>query len=192
MAVILAVAARQGAGKNMIHKVKTILKHLWLDASDAQKALPADMLQRLALRIAASEGRHTGQIRIYVEAALPMSYLWRLGQSSTMKALTRQRAVMQFGKLLLWDTEHNNGVLIYLQLAEHAIEIIADRGVDRHVSTHDWQAMAQRMSAAFSAGHFEDGLTQAIGEVSSVLVAHFPAAPGSKPVNEQPNEPVLG
>ena len=176
----------------MMHKITTIFRHLWMDASDAQKALPADMLQRLTTRVAASEGRHTGQIRIYVEAALPMSYLWRLGRTSTMKVLTRERAVMQFAKLLLWDTEHNNGVLIYLQLAEHAIEIVADRGVDRHVSAEDWQAMTKRMSAAFSAGQFEDGLTQAIGEVSSVLVTHFPAVPGSKPFNEQPDEPVLG
>jgi len=176
----------------MMRKITTIFRHLWMDASDAQKALPADMLQRLATRVAASEGRHTGQIRIYVEAALPMSYLWRLGRTSTMKVLTRERAVMQFAKLLLWDTEHNNGVLIYLQLAERAIEIVADRGVDRRVLAPDWQAMTQRMSAAFSSGQFEDGLTQAIGEVSSVLVEHFPAAPGSKPFNEQPDEPVLG
>ena len=176
----------------MMRKIATILRHLWMDASDAQKALPADMLQRLATLVAASEGRHTGQIRIYVEAALPVSYLWRLGRAGTMKELTRQRAVMQFAKLLVWDTEHNNGVLIYLQLAERAIEIVADRGVDRRVLTPDWQAMTQRMSAAFRAGQFEDGLTQAIGEVSSVLVTHFPAAPGSKPFNEQPDEPVLG
>ena len=176
----------------MIRKLKTMLKHLWLDASDAQNALPADMLERLAKRVAASEARHTGQIRIYVEAALPMSYLWRLGKNCTLKALSRQRAITQFGKLLLWDTEQNNGVLIYLLLAEHAIEIVADRGVNRRVSAQDWQAMTDRMGTAFRDGHFEDGLTQALGEVSSVLVTHFPATPGSKPFNEQPNDPVLG
>ena len=176
----------------MIRKLKTMLKHLWLDASDAQNALPADMLERLAKRVAASEARHTGQIRIYVEAALPMSYLWRLGKNCTLKALSRQRAITQFGKLLLWDTEQNNGVLIYLLLAEHAIEIVADRGVNRRVSAQDWQAMTDRMGTAFRDGHFEDGLTQALGEVSSVLVTHFPATPGSKPFNEQPNDTVLG
>jgi uncharacterized membrane protein len=192
VAVTLAAVARQEAGKKMILKLKTMLRHLWLDASDAQNALPPDMLQRLTQRVAASEGRHTGQIRIYVEAALPMSYLLRIGETSAMKALIRQRAVMLFGKLRLWDTEHNNGVLIYLQLAEHAIEIVADRGVNRHVSAAGWQAMSDRMGAAFRAGQFEEGLTQAIGEVSSVLVAHFPSAPGGHSVNEQPDEPVLG
>ena len=105
----------------MLTKLKTILQHVWLDASDGERALPPDMLARLAKRVTASEGRHTGEIRIYVEAALPISYLWRLGKSSPLRALTRQRAVMLFGKLRMWDTEHNNGVLIYLQLAEHAI-----------------------------------------------------------------------
>lgn len=176
----------------MIHTLKTIFRHLWQDASDAQNALPPEMLQRLAKRVAASEGRHNGQIRIFVEAALPISYLWRLGKTYPLKALIRQRAVMLFGKLRVWDLDANNGVLIYLQLAEHAIEIVADRGVNRHVSAADWQAMSDRMGAAFRAGQFEEGLTQAIGEVSSVLVAHFPSTPGSLSINEQPDEPVLG
>jgi hypothetical protein len=63
-----------------------------------------------------------------------MSYLWRLGKHQSISQLTRQRAVTMFGKLRVWDTEHNNGVLIYVLLAEHAIEIVADRGVARHVS----------------------------------------------------------
>lgn len=192
MVEILAAVARRVAGKFMFNKTRTLLKHLWLDATDAESTLAPDMLARLTQRVAASEGRHTGQIRIYVEAALPMSYLWRLGKDCNMKTLTRQRAVMLFGKLCLWDTEHNNGVLIYLQLAEHAIEIVADRGVDRQVSQQQWQDMTERMASAFKSGRFEDGLTEAIGEVTSVLVAHFPSAPGGKPLNELPDEPVLG
>jgi uncharacterized membrane protein len=97
----------------IIKKLKPMLKHLWFDASDAQRAITPDMLERLTKRVAASEGRHTGEIRIYVEAALPMSYLRRLGGKVDMQLLIRQRAVMLFGKLHLWDTEHNNGVLIY-------------------------------------------------------------------------------
>lgn len=176
----------------MPSKLKTILKHIWMDASDAQHAIPPDMLERLATRIAASEGRHTGQVRIYVEAQLPMSYLWRLGKNCTLKDLIRQRAVMQFGKLRMWDTQHNNGVLIYLQLAEHAIEIVADRGLSCQVAAQDWQTMTVRMATAFKAGQFEDGLTQALGEVSAVLVAHFPADANQKHSNELPDAPALG
>ena len=134
--------------------------------------------------MAASERRHTGEVRICVEAGLPSSYLWR-------DAPARERAVMLFGKLRVWDTEHNNGVLIYLLLAEHAIEIVADRGINRHVTPAEWAAMAQRMGAAFREGRFEDGLTQALEEMSALLVAHFPLAEGAPDRNELPNEPVV-
>ena len=178
-------------------KIKTMLRHLWLDASDAKRAIGPDVLLRLTQRVAASEHRHTGQIRICVEAALPMSYLWRLGAQTALADVIRQRAVMLFSKLRVWDTEHNNGVLIYLQLTERAIEIVADRGLDRHVSPQDWQAMTGRMSAAFSAGRFEDGLAQALEEVSALLVAHFPATAQTDgegkhdALDNLPNEPVL-
>ncbi len=114
-----------------------------------------------------------------------MSYLWR-------DATARERAVAMFGKLRVWDTEHNNGVLIYLLLAEHAIEIVADRGLDRHVAPAEWQAIVARMGSAFREHRFEDGLTQALEEVSALLVAHFPAAGGGANPNELPDEPVLG
>ena len=175
----------------MLTKLKTILKHVWLDASDADRAVPPEVLARLAKRVAASEARHTGEIRIYIEAALPMSYLWRLGKNSLLKALIRQRAVMLFGKLRMWDTEHNNGVLIYLQLAERAIEIVADRGVSRHVPDAQWQTMVARMRQNFQQNRYEDGLTQALEEVSALLVTHFPSASGPTGLNELPDAPVL-
>ncbi|MDP3172207.1 MAG: TPM domain-containing protein, partial [Polaromonas sp.] len=115
------------------------LKHLWLDADDTRRAIPAAMLDRLQRRVAASEQRHSGEIRICVEAGLPLSYLWR-------GASARERAVTMFGKLRVWDTEHNNGVLIYLLLADHAIEIVADRGLARHVDAAQWQAMVVHMA----------------------------------------------
>ena len=174
-----------------INKLNSLLKHLWLDASDAQRVIAPDVLLRLTQRVAASEHRHSGQLRICVEAALPMSYLWRLGSSATLAQLIRQRAVMLFSKLRIWDTERNNGVLIYLQLAERAIEIVADRGLSQHISPQEWQAMTQRMSTAFASNRFEDGLTQAIEEVCTLLVTHFPATAGEQRPNELPNEPVV-
>jgi uncharacterized membrane protein len=179
----------------MLGKLTTILKHLWLDASDAKRAIPPDMLQRLARRVAASERRHSGEIRICVEASLPLSYLWRLGRHTPIAALTRQRAVTLFGKLRVWDTEHNNGVLIYVLLAEHAIEIVADRGLARQVGPNQWQAMVARMAAAFREQRYEDGLTQALEETSAVLMQHF-AVDGSEEgararANELPDAPLL-
>jgi uncharacterized membrane protein len=161
------------------------LRHRWLDESDTHKAIPPDLVRRLRNRVAASEKRHSGQIRIYVEAGLPMSYLWR-------NATSRERAVAMFGKLRVWDTEHNNGVLIYLLLAERAIEIVADRGLARRVASDEWQAIVARMGSAFREGRFEDGLTQALGEVSALLVTYYPLTGGEKNFNELPDEPVLG
>lgn len=172
----------------MLNKLKTILKHLWLDASDAQRAIAPDMLNRLASRVAASERRHSGEIRICVEASLPMSYLWRLGKQQSIGQLTRQRAVTMFGKLRVWDTEHNNGVLIYLLLAEHAIEIVADRGVARHVDQAQWQAMVARMAQAFRENRYEDGLTQALEETSALLMAHFAINEVQGDAPNNPNE----
>jgi uncharacterized membrane protein len=97
-----------------------------------------------------------------------------------------------FGKLRVWDTEHNNGVLIYVLLAEHAIEIVADRGVARHVSPGDqWQAMVSRMASAFREQRYEDGLTQALEETSAVLMAHYAEETSRDGPNELSDTPLL-
>ncbi|MEJ8826298.1 TPM domain-containing protein [Variovorax humicola] len=165
-------------------KLGRIWRHRWVDEAQVRRVLPPEMLERLTRRVAASEHRHTGEIRICVEAGLPMSYLWR-------DAPARQRAIMLFGKLRVWDTEHNNGVLVYLLLAEHAIEIVADRGIDAHVDAAEWAAMTKRMGEAFREGRFEDGLTEALEEVSALLVEHFPEAPGAQSGNQLPDEPAV-
>ena len=175
-----------------MNKFALLLKHLWLDASDTRRAIPPDMLQRLAARVAASEQRHSGQIRLCVESSLPLSYLWRLSRDTPLAALIRQRAVTMFGKLRVWDTEHDNGVLVYVLLAEHAIEIVADRGLRRHVDDSHWQAVVAHMASAFREGRYEDGLTQALEETSAVLVANFARADASaEPANELPDTPLL-
>jgi uncharacterized membrane protein len=166
-------------------RLQRILRHRWLDESHTRRAIPPAVVRRLADDVAASERQHTGEIRIYVEAGLPLSYLWR-------HATPRERAVAMFGKLRVWDTEHNNGVLIYLLLAEHAIEIVADRGINRHAQPEEWRAITDAMSAAFREKQYEQGLQQAIAAVTALLVRHFPAAPGAPNPNELPDEPLLG
>ncbi|MPM33572.1 hypothetical protein SDC9_80149 [bioreactor metagenome] len=152
-----------------------------------RRVMPDDVQKRLAERVAASEKRHTGQIRICVEGGLPLSYIWR-------SATARERAVTQFGKLRVWDTEHNNGVLIYLLVAEHTIEILADRGIARSVDPHLWHQMLQRMREQFREGHYEDGLTEAIANVTAALVEQYPARDGDNAPphpNELPDVPVV-
>jgi uncharacterized membrane protein len=155
---------------------------------ESSRMIDAAALQRLREKVAASERRHGGEIRICVEAGLPNSYLLRAG---TMRAITRQRALAQFGKLRVWDTEGNNGVLIYLLLAERAIELVADRGLNGRVSPQDWHDMVQRLGQALRQGQFEEGLAQAIEEVSTVLTQHFPVAAGQVRANELPDQPAL-
>lgn len=175
----------------MFTRLLTLLKHCWFDESDSKRLIQTAVLDRLAKRVAASERRHTGEVRIVVEASLPLSYLWRhCIQKTTIAELTRQRATMQFGKLRVWDTENSNGVLIYLLLAEHKIELLADRGVNAHVSAATWSAIVQRMARAFADSRFEDGLTQALEEVSAVLVEHFPVVLDGGNPNELPDSPL--
>lgn len=169
---------------SLLAKLGRLWRHRSADEAAVRRVLPPEVLDRLQARVAASERRHTGEIRLCIEAGLPTSYLWR-------DAPARERAIMLFGKLRVWDTEQNNGVLIYLLLAEHAIEIVADRGIDRHVDAQAWRAMAQRMGAAFRDGRFEDGLTQALEEVSALQMAHFPRAEGEADRNELPDAPVV-
>ena len=168
----------------MAHWLARLLKHRLVDEDDARRLLGKDALARIEASVAASEKRHSGEIRVVVEAGLPFSYLRR-------NATPRDRAVKLFGKLGVWDTERNNGVLIYLLLAEHAIEIVADRGLNRVVSAAEWAEIAASMQSAFQAGQFEPGLLRAVEAVDALLVRHFPARAGDVDVNELPDAPLF-
>ena len=168
----------------MMNRWLRLLKHRRFDAADARRVLAPDALQRIEARVAASEARHSGEIRVCVEAGLPLSYLRR-------EAAARERALAMFGKLRVWDTEHNNGVLIYLLLAEHAIEIVADRGLSQYADAAHWQRVVTTMQAAFQGGQFEAGLNQAIDAVDGLLTQHFALAPGEANPNELPDAPDL-
>lgn len=172
----------------MMNRLKRLFRHAWLEQSSTHRVVPPAMVERLRQQVAASETRHSGEIRIFVEAALPLGYLWR--QAST-PAITRQRALALFGELGVWDTAGNNGVLIYLLLAEHAIEVVADRGIDAKTGAPVWSKLTAHMSAAFQQGRFEEGLRQALDEVSAVLVQHFPIGSGTYNPNELPDRPVI-
>ncbi|MBL8388475.1 MAG: TPM domain-containing protein [Hydrogenophaga sp.] len=167
-----------------MNKFLAVLRHRWFDRGDARRLVPNDMAERLARRVAASESRHEGQVLLCVETALPLSYLLRLSRHNGMPALTRQRALHWFGQLGIWDTERNNGVLIYLLLAEHRIEFVADRAINAHVDAAQWQAMVDRLAGELRNGHIEGGLTQALEEVSALLVEHFPAEADTLRPNE--------
>ena len=168
----------------MAFNLQRYLKH-WL-AADRRRSVDDAALQRLTEVVRQSEQKHSGEIRICVEARLPDSYLAR---PHAMPLIARQRALAQFSKLRVWDTQDNNGVLIYLLLNERAIEIVADRGINQHVSAEQWKAITQTLSEQLRQGHFEAGLTQAVQQVSALLERHFALAAGQRNPNELPDAP---
>lgn len=170
---------------SLIRRIARLLRHRWFDERDVRRALDAKVLARIEQRIAQSERLHSSEIRVCVEAGLPLSYLWR-------DASARERAVAMFGKLRVWDTAHNNGVLIHLLLAERHIEIVADRGIARHASPEHWQAIVQGMGADFRAGRFEAGLLRAIDAVEALLLEHYALRQGQTNPNELPDRPHVG
>ena len=143
-----------------------LLRHRWAEGQLRRTASPA-LLEQLTQAVAASEQRHSGQVRFCIEAGLPASYVWRA-------ASARERAIALFSKLRVWDTEHNNGVLIYLLLADHAIEIIADRAAARAVPQSTWDALVQEMQQSFQNHAYADGMERTLQRVSGLLAEHFP------------------
>jgi len=154
------------------------------DARDIRVRFPRAVLDRLAARVAASERRHGGELLVCIEAGLPWSYIRR-------EATARERALTLFGKLRVWDTEDNNGILIYLSLAEHTIELIADRGLNARVAAERWSAIADELGRALSDRRFEEGLNQAIDAVTALLIAHFPRDGDAPKPNALPDAPVV-
>ena len=170
---------------SITQRLARLWRHRWAE-SDVERAFPPETLQRLEQLVQRSESQHTGQIRLCVEGGLPYSYIWR-------DAAARERAVGLFGKLRTWDTEHNNGVLIYLLLADHAIEIIADRALSRAVPTAQWDAVIQALGQAFQQQAYAQGLEDAVLRVSALLIEYFPQSDAASglPPDELPNAPVV-
>ena len=157
-------------------------RHELTGASAVRKVLPADALTRLGAEVSASEKRHNGEIRLAVEASLSLP-LFRNGPTA------RERAISVFSDLHVWDTEANNGVLIYLLLADHDVEIVADRGINEIVGAVGWEEICHGMEQSFRLGNFEEGLKEGIRAVAQHLETHFPATAGD--INELPDEPVI-
>jgi uncharacterized membrane protein len=147
-----------------------------------QRHFPAGTLSNIEHAIGASEKTHTGEIRFVIEAALHPYHLW---QDKT----PRQRAIELFASLGVWDTAHNNGVLIYLLLADHDVEIVADRGIHAHVGMEGWELICRAMEAAFRRGEFEAGMLLGIKQIGEVLQTHFPADGANE--NELPDQPLV-
>lgn len=141
-------------------------KHLFSNPWQVKRYFSGQALQKIEAAITASEVKHTGEIRFVVEAGLHPFEI--IGKKSP-----RQRAIELFSLLNIWDTEQNNGVLIYLLLADRDVEIVADRSIDKHVGYDRWDAICHEMEVLFRQGKFEFGVLQGITAVSNELEKHF-------------------
>ena len=162
--------------------MERIARHLMATRWMVNRAFPGDTLTVIDRAIKASEAAHRGEIRFAVEGALHIEPLLR-GQTA------RERAIDVFSQLRVWDTEHNNGVLIYLLLADRDVEIVADRGIDAKVGPLEWEGICREMEAAFRQADYEGGVVGGIREVTRHLAEHFPPLGDDR--NELPDKPVV-
>jgi uncharacterized membrane protein len=162
--------------------IKRIGKHLVEHRWRARRIFTPKVLDSIEQAINAGEATHSGQVRFVVEGALDGAPLFR-------DQPARGRALDIFSHLRIWDTANNNGVLIYLLLADRRVEIVADRGIDEKVGAGGWAKICRDMEADFKAGNFEAGVIKGIEAVSRQLAAYFP--PDAHPRNELPDKPVV-
>jgi uncharacterized membrane protein YgcG len=155
-----------------------LVEHRWR----ARRVFTPKVLANIETAIKAGETTHSGQVRFVVEGALD-------GAPLLHNQPARARALDIFSHLRIWDTAHNHGVLIYLLLADHKVEIVADRGIDLKVGVEGWQHICRDMEAEFRDGRFEAGVIQGIEAVSRELAKYFP--PDGHPRNELPDAPVV-
>ncbi len=159
-----------------------IIRHLLFFPWRLRQLFTPSVLHAIEQEIAASERLHSGQIRFAVEANLDLRVLLR-GKTS------RARALEVFSQLRVWDTEHNNGVLVYLLLADRQVEIVADRGIEAKLDQAVWSRICLQMQEAFRQGAFEVGVCEGIREIGAQLAMHFPAVGHAD--NELPDQPVV-
>jgi uncharacterized membrane protein len=159
-----------------------LARHVFTLPGAVARAFPASAMAAIEEAIAKSEAAHRGEIRFAAEAALETGDLLA-GETA------RERALEVFAQLRVWDTEENNGVLIYLLLADRDVEIVADRGINARVAVAEWERVCQRMEASFSRGDFRRGVLDGIADITALLARHYPVRPGDR--NELPDQPAV-
>lgn len=163
-------------------RMKRLLKHAFTTHMQLTRAFPKGTLREIESAIRTSETKHSGEVRFAVEAALEPLEVFR-------GVTPRARAVELFSNLRIWDTEHNCGLLIYVLLADRAVEIVADRGIHAKVGEHEWVRICHQIELAFSQNDFRGGVIAGIGEVTQHLLAHFPMQAHDR--NELSDRPVV-
>jgi uncharacterized membrane protein len=163
-------------------RLKRIARHFATDHRSVRRAFPPEALSRIEAATRAGEKNHAGQVRFVVESALPLGLV-------VNRHTAHERALDVFGRLRIWDTEDNSGVLVYVLLADHRVEIVADRGIHRRVGDGEWKSICRTMESAFREGRFADGAVAGVEAVSALLSRHFPRTGAAN--NELPDRPIV-
>jgi uncharacterized membrane protein len=159
-------------------------RHLFATRYALHRAFSPRALDAIELAIDESERHHSGEIRFAIEGALEPGEIWR-GKTP------RERALEVFAALGVWDTAANNGVLIYVLLADRDVEIVADRGFNDRVSPAEWQAVCADMEREFRVARYSEGGVVGVADVGRIISRHFPQIPGQRDEDELPNRPAL-
>ncbi len=159
--------------------------HLTVTRSKLNRTFSEATLDTLQQAIAAAECRHSAELRVVIEAGFtPYELLSGLTPNA--------RALGLFSRLRVWDTEANSGVLLYVLLAEHAIELIADRGVHKLAGNKTWESVVKQLENSFTAGQFATGMIGVIDKLNGILVENFPATNKNvRKRNELSDRPLL-
>jgi uncharacterized membrane protein len=159
-------------------------RHAFATQAALRRAFPPAALAAIERAVDESERSHAGEIRVAIEAALDPGHV-RAGRTP------RDRALEVFAQLGVWDTHANNGVLIYVLLADRDVEIVADRGFNGRVAPGQWTAVCGDMERHFRAGNFREGALVGVREVGRIIATHYPQQPGQRDEDELPNRPAL-
>ena len=163
-------------------KISRLFRHLLRPDWFVQRVFTRSDLKRIGAAITTCEKSHRGELRFVVEGPLPLAALWH-------DASPRARAVELFSRLRVWDTEENSGILIYVQLVDRKVEILADRGIAARVPQAEWDAICRAMEASFRKGEWCGGALQAVIRTGELLTRQFPA--GASNPNELPDQPLV-
>lgn len=165
-----------------MNTIQRLLRHLTFPSFHARRLFPDDTLQEIETTIATGEKQHGAEIRVIIEKALSIPDILN-------RKTPRTRALELFGHHRIWETEENNGILVYINLADHKVEIVTDRGISEKIGSEQWKTVCEAMTRHFVDKHYREGVIEALNRMNALLKVNFP--PDSGRINALPDSPLL-
>ncbi|PID65449.1 MAG: hypothetical protein CR975_07140 [Gammaproteobacteria bacterium] len=145
--------------------LKRFFKHLFYipiaDRKLRSQWLAKPAKTKLSALVTAAEQGHRGEICVIIENSLPLASAYQYG--------ARARAIELFSRESVWDSEENTGVLIYINVCERSLDIVADRGINACVQPDVWQRLCDSATDAIKGGRAFAGIAELINAVGNLL-----------------------